>query len=708
MPTRVTSCVKPRNGVPTLFINDKPHSGMALALYAARKDFFQDFTKAGVDLFSIAATPTFSSSCFYLSGPSLKGPGEYDFSQLDERMGMILDANPNAHVFPRLNVGAPPWWLDQHPDDVCMQEMPNGKLERAIEFGNPVPSWASEPYRALVREGLEKLITHVEQSRYAENIIGYHLASGTTEEWMFWGSNDREWTDYSPANKGGFQRWIKQKYKTEAALREAWRHPRVTFEMVEMQSPANRNSAEFGNVRNVLSETPTLDFMEYQSDLTAETICLFAKYVKELTNRTKTVGVFYGYVLQLCGEFRQQNGGHLALNTILNSPDVDFMCSPGSYAYRQQGGEGIAHFMSLHGSVKLHGKLWFDENDYQTSLSGVKLGEAGKPATLAGDKIQQDKVLAHTISHGAAQWWFDVCGNRYNDPTLMGRISELNRIAEKAAMLDRSPVDEVAFVVDPKGALKLKVGEQIGSLGQVWQVGQLRKMGAPVGDYIIDDLDRLMKHKVIYISMLLEPTDQQRKAIEALKSSGRVIIFTHAPGLFRNRVMDDTSMEELTGIRLRLQSKPVHAETTLVAGHPFTMGAVGEKCGTDRLLYPGVLPEDDRAVVLGRNGDGKPSVVVKDCGGWTSVFVTSPALPHRFLHAIVKAAGVHVYVDTPDQVWACRDVVSLCVHQAGERMIRLPRKATVEDADTGEILGKGVDQFAAIFSENQTRIFFLR
>ena len=86
---------------------------------------------------------------------------------------------------------------------------------------------------------------------------------------------------------------------------------------------------------------------------------------------------------------------------MLASPDIDFVCSPTSYAFRQLGGAGTSHFMSLVGSVKLHGKLWFDENDIRTSLSGGQVGEWGRPADVAGDLLQQDKELANCMVNGA-------------------------------------------------------------------------------------------------------------------------------------------------------------------------------------------------------------------------------------------------------------------------------------------------------------------
>ena len=55
---RTVAEVKRHGGVPTLFINGQPHSGMAWATYRPTVEVFGDFTRAGVDLFTFSGTPT--------------------------------------------------------------------------------------------------------------------------------------------------------------------------------------------------------------------------------------------------------------------------------------------------------------------------------------------------------------------------------------------------------------------------------------------------------------------------------------------------------------------------------------------------------------------------------------------------------------------------------------------------------------------------
>lgn len=140
------------NGAPTLFINGKPHNDMAYAAY-----------DPSVEVFS-------------------------------------------AYFFPRLYLHAPKWWSDQHPKDIVLMDPGDGKPVPFIHAGGkPAPSWASETWRRNTVEGLKRLIAHVEASPYADRCIGYHIASGTTEEWMMWGGNENQWIDYSPVNVARFR-----------------------------------------------------------------------------------------------------------------------------------------------------------------------------------------------------------------------------------------------------------------------------------------------------------------------------------------------------------------------------------------------------------------------------------------------------------------------------------------------------------------------
>lgn len=705
-PERSTTSIRAYHGVPTLFVNGKPLSGMAYAAYEPSVEVFRDFSQAGVTLFTFAATPT--ESGYGLSRTTWTAPGQFDFSQLDERVRMVLEANPRAYFFPRLYLHAPRWWSRAHPDDLVLLDPGDGKPVPLMHAGDkPAPSWSSPTWRKDTVEGLRRLIAHVEAAPYADRCIGYHIASGTTEEWMMWGANEDQWVDYSPVNTAAFRSWLRAKYGTVDSLRRAWNSPVAAFETVTIPTKAQRRRSEFGALRDPAKEQAVVDFYLYNSDMVAETICYFAKAIKEITHREKIVGAFYGYLLQLCGEQRQQNAGHLALEKVLDSPDVDFVCSPTSYYFRQFGGEGTSHFMSLLGSVRLHGKLWFDENDIRTSLSPGQVGEWGRPENVAGDIVQQEKELANVITNGTAQWWFDVGNNRYNDPALMRRIGRLTTSASGALGIERGAADEVAMVVDERSLCYLRPSDPLGAWLLVQQLPSLQRIGSPVGHYLVSDLMRVADRKVFLFMTSFAPTAADRAAIETLKKDNHVLVFFYAPGLYRNGRLDEAAMQDLTGIRLRVTTAPTELRLALRPGHPLTEGLGIAAGGVPHKTFPVCFAEDPAATVLGTLPDGRAGFVIKPHQGWTAVFSAVPMLPASLLRRIARLGGVHEYIQTEDVVWASRDMLAVCVREPGLRKISLPRAATVWDFYTGQEVARSVQAFEVKFDPRATRVFRL-
>jgi len=563
--------VRQHGGVPTLFINGQPHSGISYTAYTPSVKVFADFARAGVDLFSFSATPT--EAGYGLSRTAWIAPDRFDFSQMDERAGMVLEACPDAWIFPRLYLHAPIWWSEAHPNDIVMMDPGNGVPVPFIHAGGkPAPSWASDAWRADTIAALQALVAHVEGSFYADHIIGYHLASGTTEEWMMWGGNENQWVDYSPANLRGFRAWLRQEYASDERLQHAWHRCDVALDTAPIPTKRERMAAADGSLRDPAVQRQVIDYDRYTSFLVADTICTLAAAMKRITHRQKAVGVFYGYILQLCGEQRQQNAGHLALDRVLQSPDVDFLCSPTSYAFRQVGGEGTSHFMSLLGSVQHHGKLWFNENDIRTSLSPGPVGQWGRPADLRGDLLQQDKELANALTSGAAQWWFDVGGNRYDHPKLMARIAARTANACQVLNRDRTPTHQIALAVDETSLCWLRVADPMGRWLLVGQLPELHRVGAPVGHYLTEDLDALTDQRLIIFPTSLAPSDEQRAAVDRLKSDGRVLVFLWCDGLYRNGDLDPGAMTDYTGIAMALDHAPTRLRIALDGEHPWIAG----------------------------------------------------------------------------------------------------------------------------------------
>ena len=103
------TCVKIYNGIPTLFINDKPHYLAAYMTYLNEHARYNDFNEAGYEIFTFTAYFTGrginvnSGTGFFRRGIFDKEDTD-DFSVFDDDIYQILKYNPNAYIFSRISL----------------------------------------------------------------------------------------------------------------------------------------------------------------------------------------------------------------------------------------------------------------------------------------------------------------------------------------------------------------------------------------------------------------------------------------------------------------------------------------------------------------------------------------------------------------------------------------------------------------------------
>ena len=161
--------------------------------------------------------------------------------------------------------------------------------------------------------------------------------------------------------------------------------------------------------------------------------------------------VFYGYPLQYGG--RAAESQHLALADVLACPDVDFLSSPAMYNHREPGGSSTT--MLPLGSVKLHGKMFFDEVDLRThrSASDATPGRAKNELESVGIMKRE---FGMDMALGNACWWFDMAGGWYSGELsqLIGDMKPLfdriNALAESQRPIQDEMRPEVAVLLDEK------------------------------------------------------------------------------------------------------------------------------------------------------------------------------------------------------------------------------------------------------------------
>ena len=476
----VYSCVGDCGGVPTLFVNGKPYPAAAYMTYLEEYNNYTQFADAGYELFSVPVL--FAGR--WISSTELFKPfhsgifdkkGEPDFSTLDSSVKRILDACPEAYIFPRVNVSMPYWWIEENPD--CLDG--TGKRE----------SLFSPEFRETAARMLRQTIDHVNKSDYASHIVGYQIAGGNTEEWFHFDLN----AGYCKAAEKAFNTYLEKYY------------PDCGFSGLPDLSLLNKKGSYHKNEQ-------LARYLEFASRAVADDICYLCSVAKEETGRNVVVGTFYGYSLEVSSSF---HGTH-ALKTILESDNIDFICSPNSYiGVRNMNADWTEMYPA--DSVRLHNKICMQECDIRTHLTKLLSQAApeydeGKNMTAQiwhglETKDQSVSMIRKSFSRqlvkGNGFWWFDMWGGWYNDPDLLDEMKQMKDIyADSLTKHNRKSIAEVAVFAD-ESAYKYLTESSLRSTA-FNQREALGFMGAAYDMYDVSDFEAVYQNykAIIFVSDL--------------------------------------------------------------------------------------------------------------------------------------------------------------------------------------------------------------
>lgn len=426
------SRVELKNGLPTLFIDNRAVTEMAYTTYFPERSRHADFAAAGYRIFFVNLSFTTSSintdtgfTPFRVG--IFEEEGREDYSEFEDNVSRILAECPDAIIFPRIYISMPRWWVKSHPNDVIAT--PKGE-EREEMF--------SEAFRADGEKLLTRLIDHIKNAPYAERVGGFMICAAWTQEW-FYRSHDGGLGE--PAREP-YRRWVLENYGIDGADIP----DKSEYEYKGEARQSSENARRYSIFCN-LAMAESLDF--------------FASVVKRETGRRQVVGAFYGYTFEIMTPI----AGTYALRRVIDSPNLDYFSCPNSYINNRSFGMDWADMIPVD-SLKKHGKLAFIECDIRTYLTtsiqnarpgeypddiytvnGVSLWVGPPTQTLSLFAIR--KSFAHQITKGSAIWWFDMWGGWFADPILMQEIAEMKKIYDTGlAVRDDMPSAEVVYFAD--------------------------------------------------------------------------------------------------------------------------------------------------------------------------------------------------------------------------------------------------------------------
>ena len=703
-------------GVPTLFIDGVPHFAYVY-FFAANDKYIPDFAKAGVHIYTWGWSKVIPHSMEM----GWIGPGKYDYRKLDRDVKRILKADPQAYIFPRVAVSPPNWWYDLHPEE--MNTYDNGEKEGVCVASR---IWRQEAGKAFVN-----LISHIRNAPYRDHFIGYQVTGGFNEWFNVY--HNRPFSDYSRPMVDAFREWLRKRYEDDVSLlRDSWKKPDVDFQNATIPTRDERLRTDLNLFREPSISRHVSDYYEFYSDAVADALIYFCKLGKEATSAESIFGAFYGYLIgAACWPTAFSRWGHQALKKVLDSPYVDFLCAP--YTYYRRGPGGFDGPQVPIESVKLHGKLWFTECDTWTFLTDFEHArERGTiPKSLEETLGVLKRDFSNALTRGVGLWWMDIMleGGWYDHPGIMDCIARMKRIADQSLNLDRSYQGGVAVIVDEHSAHYLKPGYELTyPLIYMQSLLHLSRIGTPYDLYLHDDLSNpsMPSYRLYVFLNTFYLTEEERRAIKSkVQRDGSTALWVYAPGFIGENGFSPENIYDLTGMRIAYKKvshfypspphgAPLHVYLTNF-DHPITTGLPPNTVfGTDNSIGPYFYCIDPEAITLGNLLSPHcgvlpelPGFCVKEFDDWRSIFVGAPNIPSNVLRNIAKYAGVHIYSDDDDVVYANNNFLAIHTNHAGKRTIRLPRRCSVYDVFEDRLVAEDVGEFVDDLPQYTTALYFI-
>lgn len=718
--------IKMYNGKPTVFVN-----GVAQApLWYSRPERDTQFDQSEME--GLASVGIDTSIAFILPRETLgelwMSDGTIKTETIDQQILGTLAANPNSQLVMAIDTTPPQWWLDAHPEE-CVK-LNDGTVSKE--------SFSSELWKKETGEKVTEIINYLMQQPYANNIIGFKITGGTTYEWQWWGINgSTKAGDYSSVGLTAFRAWLKERYKTDAALKSAWGDSSVTLATAAVPSIAVRSETEFGSILSAGKNRQAIDYELFMGEKKTEAMLYFASLVKKATNNRIFVGTYAGYLLNVINYDMAASTSQTSFQKILESDSIDFITCPWNYSEREIGYSG--DYMSAVDSVTAHGKLYIAEDDnrnHTTSMFEAPDARASVGWTRTAEQSieQLKRNFAYALSKGCGLYLYSLAGTYFTDKQLWETASAMMQEMTLSLGLERKSVSDIAVFYDEQSPAYMPysgsdlTNELLYKGLLLTQRKELYNLGAPYDTYLLDDLEKglVPEHKINIMLSTTQVTEAERRAIsEKLQKNGNVIIWVFTSGMSDGNTTSVDNLSALTGMNMKLIESP-NTERKLMGtvevenyNSWVTEGLADVSFGAIeyRTLAPVIAVDDETAVTLGyhteQNGYGTNNVgfAMKEMtdgkgNSWTSIYSAVPCIPADILRNVLKHCGCHIYDDTAtDIIYADNNYISVHSLFGGEKTVTLPCNYTVYDVFNRKVIAKSVNSFTYSSDKGETRLF---
>lgn len=616
------------------------------------------------------------------------GDDEYDYTLTDTLLENLYRTIPDAYFLPRVFVDAPLNWCKAHPEDLLVYNNgPKNKEEIATLVGTPLHDWYGFNQRSTngtrenidgviglqsfssprwlrdASEALRRLMEHIKQKKWADRIIGYHIAYGCCGETTAWGSWEK-----SLDRKGDYG---------ITATQEFIKYARAHGEIYDgIPTPTERFIMDENDLSHLFLHThqdkKSVLYSQFISDVNINAMETFGKTIKSF-DEDLLVGVFFGYILEVP---HSSNAGHLGFDRLLNSKYIDFVSGPKGYYRVDPYGPGFGQAVPNTINRK---KLWVDEIDNRTHLvdsSMFTYVDESAAKDMDETRAVYWREFSKNIAFNQGYWWMDLMGGWLDAECIQKEICELNKMSKRLyEEIDTyKSVTEILLVVDenalhymrPVGALHSTFLEKFGST--------IKECGAPIDLYRLSDLDELDlgRYKIIFFLNAFCVDNEELKRILQKTRNDCHIVYNYTAGILdrKEKSFGLDNVCNLTGFEIK-----EFAKGTQISGH--------ENCP-----FPLVYVQETKNVeVLDRYSQGSVRVakrIGKD--GRTYIADAMPTdMTVDFARYLMKEAKVHFYAPAYNTVNADNRFVYVISGKGMSGAISLPEAKTCENVFSGEV-----------------------
>jgi len=486
-----------------------------------------------------------------------------------------------------------------------------------------------------------------------------------TTEWMldFIAYSEKKYGDKIEAyilSGGGTSEWYEyDRGKSSRVKNAAWRawckkNGYAFGEDVPAES-ALKEAAHENVIYDPATEMDKIQYWRFHNEIIADAVLHFAKAARPKIDTGKELGVFFGYYM--VSDSKLVSFGHLDYERVMASPDFDFFISPGTYNDRMIGGGSGPQLVD--GTVLRHGKRYLHEIDHRTHVVSGSPGSSNKWKNQAEDNAGITREAAFALINHTSLWWFDMWGGWYQKEETRQLIGRLQKVSD-TYVKDRSPsVAETLLVADPQSAYTVNEKMPHASAMARQFREKVSRAGAPYDVYSFNDLAviDLSRYKVVFLPATLLITPERAEVLKKRVLTGnRTVVWVYAPGISDGKTLDRARVKQWTGSEYRTEG---------------------------------------------------PATVAMD--GWTSVYAFEyKTLTPAALRAIMRRAGVHLYVEGEDPVYANQRLLAIHCKDGGEKTVALPHAYNkVVNVLKGETVAENVSAFTYRFETPDTVLFEL-